>query len=325
MRKAWFLAVILVVVLAFAACGSNEHPAATPVPTQAEVAPPPADNTEIEPVVEVDPADPTEADPAEADPVEIDPVEADPTESDPAEVDPIEADPTEADPTEVDPVEADPTEADPVEADNTVVEVPEPTPPAQTVNQTIPTGETVIYTLANDEGFQGMEIGETGNGGAIFANSWYMMDAGQPQFTVVQAPGGHKGFRVHDRGDSWGYAVDFRRNLGDEFNPPWDMNTSANTYRIVARGTAPAGTTMLLQASGRPWSWLFTSEADADGNFLIHELVSDDIFVEFTSPTDPPGREVPQFNDGFRVTTIQDEGAPIPDYVIHDFIVTLVN
>jgi ribosomal protein S11 len=146
------------------------------------------------------------------------------------------------------------------------------------------------------------------------------MDAGSPTITVVAAPGGHNGFRVSNRGTAWGYAADFRRDQGDN---PWDMNMGANTYRIVVRGTAPAGTVMILQARDNPWNTLFRATAGANGQFVINERINNTIINNITSPTDPPGRETAQFRTGFRVSTERaSDDDPHVDYEVHDFIVT---
>ncbi|MCL2576564.1 MAG: hypothetical protein FWE27_00740 [Defluviitaleaceae bacterium] len=331
MKRVWILAIIMVAVLAFAACGGNE-PAST-TPTNNNV----AEQNEVPPVQDVD----VNGNGDEEPPVEINDQEEPPVEGNGDEEPPVDGNdeepPVDGNGDEEPPVDGNGDEEPPVDG-NGDEEPATPVEPESTSEAPAPTeapvpteapappvtaaAGPVVYSLATDVNFQELEVGHTDRGQAVTGVTWYLMNAGNNfDMTVIAAPGGHKGFRVHNRTrDSWDQGVDFMREEGDADNPPWDMNTGANTYRLQVNGIAPAGTNMIITAGDNPWNHLFMTEAGADGRFSFDEDVSNNIFRENVEiPTDPPGREVTQFNRGFRVVTF---GAPLVDYEIHDFIIT---
>jgi hypothetical protein len=186
-----------------------------------------------------------------------------------------------------------------------------PPPPATN----IPAG--AIYSLAGDEGFQGIPMGTgPGDGNAVLQPTGHLIQSGGPHFTIIPNPlsMGGNAFRVSNRSENW-HAIDLMR-------ADWDMNTAANSYRIVIRGSAVPGTTMVLGATTSPWSFLHTTTAGANGAFTLEGNLSNSIFAQLANDDPEEGSILPeagaigQFNRAFRILTGDGELDPFNVYEV---------
>jgi len=180
-----------------------------------------------------------------------------------------------------------------------------------------PAVPNAVYTLAHDEGFQGIAMGTgPGTGGAVLQPTGHIIESGSPNFTIIPNPlsMGGNALRVSNRSENW-HAVDFMR-------ADWGMNTAANSYRVVIRGSATPGTTMVLGATTSPWSFLHTTTAGANGSFTLDGNVSNAIFAQLANDDPDEGSILPeagaigQFNRAFRVLTGDGELDPFNIYEV---------
>jgi hypothetical protein len=188
------------------------------------------------------------------------------------------------------------------EEEEVVVAVVEPPAPA---------GGAVIYSLATDGAFQGIDLGSTGPGSAILGPTAVLMDAGPPHFTIIDNPlGAGHGFTVSNRSYNW-HAVDvriFAEELID--GVPADP---ADSFTITVRGSTTPGHTVVIGATHGPWNWLDSATVGADGRFAITTVLSPATMAALDGPAT-------QFtNGGFRIMTADGE---VDNYNVYEIVVT---
>ena len=149
---------------------------------------------------------------------------------------------------------------------------------------------TVIWSLAEDEMTQWAEVGDSGMR-VIYTD--YLMQAGNPTMTIIEAPQGHNGIRISNRGADY-HTIDIERG-----NHALVLNPAANTYRMTVTGRVvnpPAGTVFIIGGPSNPWNWLGHTDVSGNGNFTAVAEISNASFAA----TDGGAA---QFNRGFRLQT----------------------
>lgn len=161
---------------------------------------------------------------------------------------------------------------------------------------------TVIYSLNEDEAVQGLTVGAAG--ASVVLATPHLVDAGDPTFTIVEHPVSGNSIEVSGRTQGF-HGIDIERG-------PLNLNLAVNDYRIVVRGQASAGTTIVFGGPASPWNWLGNVNASANDTFLLT--------VEITSASlAGTGGGAGQFANGFRIQT--DDAAATATFTLDDIIV----
>lgn len=163
--------------------------------------------------------------------------------------------------------------------------------------------ETVIFSLAEDAHIQSFAVGTVGGGYEFFEATPYLMNAGNPTFTVVEHPSGTgNALSLTGRAQVF-YALDI-------YFAGLDLTFGAR-YVIAATGTTEPGTMVQLGRTDAPWSGIVVVPAGDDGEWHIeHELLDSELLEHFTGT-----------QRGVRIMTVNP---PTVDFTIYDITVTRI-
>ena len=118
-----------------------------------------------------------------------------------------------------------------------------------------------IYSLATDQNFQSIALGETGDD--LLEAVPNLNRAGNPTLTIVEHPHAGNSILVSERSETW-HALDIDRVA---------LNLEAgNLYTIRVSGRvvdAEVGTQVILGGADSPWGWLTSQEPAENGDFSL--------------------------------------------------------
>ena len=124
----------------------------------------------------------------------------------------------------------------------------------------------IRYDLADDFFIQRMAVGTKGAARVIIDTSPCLEQAGNPTAEIVASPLAQGRNAIKISGITEGGIQIVKAAI------LWDWDAESHIIRIT--GSAPGGTTVIIQAPDSPWDVLATAQADTVGNFTVEATVS---------------------------------------------------
>ena len=169
-----------------------------------------------------------------------------------------------------------------------------------------------LFSLAHDEGIQGLEVGQTespSEGNTLLDVTPYVQRAGQPTVTVVEH-GGRNALQFTNRTASY-HTLDLVRQSAA--NEQGLLMEEGHLYEIrfagyILNSDSPEDVQIIIGGAESPWGWFANTRPNADGSFDLTASIDSNRLAES------------QIANRIRLQT--DSGSV--DYVITDVEVVLV-